>query len=131
MVLGADYPLLEAIWTILLIFLFVMWIFLVLRVIIDVFRRDDISGWSKAIWTAALIFIPIVGVLFYLIIHGDTMGRREIDQVRAQQAQVDDYVKSVAGSGGAAAEIDRAKQLLDSGAITQDEFEKLKAKALG
>ena len=130
MTLGADYPLLEAIWTILMIFLFVMWVFLVLRIIIDVFRRDDMSGLRKAAWTATLIFIPIVGVLFYLIIHGGNMAGREIQQVRAQQAQVDDYVRSVAGSGGAAAEIEQAKRLLDNGSISQDEFDKLKAKAL-
>ena len=79
-----------------------------------------------------MIVVPFLGVLIYLIAHGQEMGQRDIDQARAQQAQFDDYVKSVAepGGGGATAEIEKAKSLLDSGAITQAEFDSIKAKAL-
>lgn len=128
----SDYPLLEVIWTILLFFVFIMWIFLVFRIIIDIFRREDIGGWLKAAWTAFIIFMPLLGVLVYVIAQGGDMARRDMAQAQAQQASFDEYVKSVSasGSGGAAAEIERAKQLLDSGAISQDEFDSLKAKAL-
>lgn len=135
MLLGAEYPLLEVMWTMLLFFVFIMWIFLVFRIIFDVFRRHDISGWGKAGWTALVVFLPFLGVLIYLIAHGGDMGEkrgaeRDMRQVRqAQQADLD-YVRPVAGSGGATAEIERAKKLLDNGDITQDEFNSLKAKAL-
>ena len=81
-------------------------------------------------WTAFLIILPFLGALIYLIAQGDAMAQRRAEDVQGQRAQMDDYVRSVAGSGGAAAEIDKAKQLLDTGAINQTEFEALKAKAL-
>jgi hypothetical protein len=97
----------------------------------DIFRRRDISGWGKAGWIILVIILPYLGVFIYLIAEHQGMADRNVQQAKASQAQFDDYVKSVAASGGgAAAEIDRAKQLLDSGAITQAEFESLKAKAL-
>lgn len=130
MLLAADYPLLEVIWTMLLFFLFILWIFLLIRILIDVFRRHDISGWGKAAWTIFIIILPFLGVLVYLIAQGDKMMGRDVEQAQAQQAQFDEYVQSVAGSGGAADEIAKAKQLLDSGAITQEEFDSIKAKAL-
>ena len=77
-----------------------------------------------------MIVLPFLGVLIYLIAESDGMAERRAQDEQGQRAQMDDYVRSVAGSGGAAAEIDKAKQLLDSGAITQTEFEALKAKAL-
>ena len=126
----SDYPLLEVIWTILLFFVFIMWIWLVFRIIVDIFRRDDISGWLKAGWTAFIIFLPLLGVLVYVIAQGGDMAKRDMAQIQAQQQSFDNYVQSVAGSGGAVAEIEKAKQLLDSGAISQDEFDALKKKAL-
>jgi len=133
MVLAADYPFLDILWTMLIFFAWVIWFWILIRVFVDVFRRHDISGWGKAGWVVLTIFLPFVGVLIYLIANGQEMGQRDIEHARAQQAQFNDYVKSVAESGGAnggAAEIARAKSLLDSGAITQAEFDSLKAKAL-
>ena len=133
MVLAADYPFLDILGTMLIFFAWVIWFWILVRVLVDVFRRDDISGFGKAAWTLFMIVVPFLGVLIYLIAHGQDMGKRDIDQARAQQAQFDDYVKSVAGPGGgdgAAAEIAKAKGLLDSGAITQAEYDSLKAKAL-
>jgi hypothetical protein len=133
MVLAADYPFLDIVGTMLIFFAWVIWFWILIRVLVDVFRRHDLSGWGKAGWTLLLIVLPFLGVLIYLIAHGQDMGKRDIDQARAQQAQFDDYVKSVAGPGGgdgAAAEIAKAKSLLDSGAITQAEYDSLKAKAL-
>lgn len=130
MPLAADYPLLEIIWTMLLFFLFFLWIFLVIRILIDVFRRDDISGWGKAGWSIFIIILPFLGVLVYVIAQGDKMAERDVQQAQAQQEQFDDYVKSVSGSGGAADEIAKAKELLDSGAISQEEFDSIKSRAL-
>jgi uncharacterized membrane protein YcjF (UPF0283 family) len=131
MLLAADYPFLDIFWTMLVFFAWVIWFWLLIRVLADVFRRHDISGWGKAAWTLFVIVVPFLGVLIYLIAHGQEIGQRDVEQARASQAQRDDYVRSVAGSGGPAAEIERAKQLLDSGAITQAEFDAIKAKAVG
>jgi Phospholipase_D-nuclease N-terminal/Short C-terminal domain len=130
MVIAADYPFLDVFWTMILFFLWIAWILILFRVIVDVFRRDDASGWKKALWMVFVIVLPFLGVLVYLIANGDDMGRRDVAQTRAARAEFDDYVKSVADTGGPAAEIDRAKRLLDGGAITQAEFEAIKAKAL-
>jgi hypothetical protein len=130
MVIAADYPFLDVFWTMILFFLWIAWILILFRVIVDVFRRHDASGWKKAAWIVFVIVLPFLGVLVYLIANGDEMGRRDLEQSRAARAEFDDYVKTVADSGGPAAEIDRAKKLLDSGAISQAEFEAIKAKAL-
>ena len=131
MVLAADYPFIDIVGTLLIFFAWVIWFWILIRVLLDVFRRDDISGWGKAGWTLFMIVLPFLGVLIYLIAHGKEMGQRDLEQARASQAQFDQYVKSVAGSdGGAATEIANAKSLLDSGAITQAEFDALKSKAL-
>jgi Short C-terminal domain/Phospholipase_D-nuclease N-terminal len=130
MVIAADYPFLNILWTMIIFFAWVAWIWILIVILMDVFRRRDESGWVKALWVIFLIVLPFIGVLVYLIINHDGMAERSAQQASAQQAQVDDYVRSVAGSGGAAAEIDKAKQLLDSGAITQQEFDQIKAKAL-
>lgn len=129
MPLAADYPFLDFLWSMLLVFLWIAWIFLLFRILVDVFRRDE-SGWKKAAWVIFLIFIPFVGVLTYLIVNGGGMARRDVDQARVAQTQMDDYIRQTAGGGGAAAEIAKAKDLLDSGAITQAEFDQLKRKAL-
>ena len=128
MLLAADYPFLEVLWTLLIFFVWVAFFWLLITVAIDVFRRRDIGGFKKAVWLIFMLFIPFVGVFAYLIVNHDGMAQRDLDRAKAQQAQFDDYVQSV--SGGAAGEIDKAKQLLDSGAITQAEFDAIKAKAL-
>jgi Short C-terminal domain/Phospholipase_D-nuclease N-terminal len=125
-----DYPFLEVLWTILVFFGLFLWIWLLITVFADIFRRDDIGGGKKALWVVFVIVIPLLGVLVYLLAEGRDMAERSAKQAQASQAQFDDYVKSVAGGGGAASEIERAKGLLDSGAITQAEFDALKAKAL-
>jgi predicted PurR-regulated permease PerM len=128
---AADYPFLDFFWSMLLIFLWIAWIFILLRIIIDVFRRDE-SGLKKTAWVIFLIFIPFLGVLVYLIVNGGGMTRRDIEQSQAAQAQMDSYIRQTAGGGGgSAAEIAKAKELLDSGAITQAEFDQIKQKALG
>jgi hypothetical protein len=115
----------------LIIFAWVIWFWILIRVLMDVFRRRDIGGGKKTLWIIVLVFLPFIGVFAYLIVNGHHMATRDVEAAQQSQAQFDTYVKSVAGSeGGAAAEIDRAKKLLDSGAITQEEYESIKAKAL-
>jgi hypothetical protein len=126
----ADYTFLDALWTMLVFFLWVAWFIVLFHVVADIFRRRDASGGKKTIWLLFVLFLPFVGVFAYLISNSDDMARRNLEQARAAQEQMDDYVRNVAGSAGPAAEIDKAKQLLDSGAITQGEFESIKAKAL-
>ena len=130
MVLASDYPFLDIVGTMLIFFAWVIWFWILVRVLVDVFRRHDLSGWSKAGWTLFMIVLPFLGVLIYLIAHGKDMGQRDIEQAQANQAQFDQYVKSVAAEDGAASQIAEAKRLLDSGTITQAEYDSLKAKAL-
>jgi hypothetical protein len=131
-VFAADYPFLNILWTMIIFFAWVIWIWMMITILSDVFRRRDLSGWGKAAWTVFLIVLPFLGVLSYLIANHAGMADRNVKQTQAAQAEFDQYVKSVAknGGGGAATEIEKAKQLLDSGAIDQAEFEVLKAKAL-
>jgi len=114
----------------LVFFAWVIWFWLLITILADLFRRRDVGGGKKTLWVIFLILLPFVGVLSYLLINHDEMAERSIRQAQAQQAQFDDYVRDTAG-GGSAAEIERAKKLLDSGAITQAEFDQIKAKALG
>jgi hypothetical protein len=130
MPIAADYPFLNILWTMLIFFTWVVWIWMMVVILTDVFRRRDISGGGKAVWIIFLIVLPFIGVLTYLIFQHEGMAERQAEAARGQKTQMDEYVRSVAGSGGPAAEIDKAKQLLDSGAINQTEFDAIKAKAL-
>jgi hypothetical protein len=130
MLIAADYPLLDIVWTMLVFFGWVIWFWLLIVVFGDLFSRHDISGWGKAGWIVLVVLLPYLGVFIYLIAQGAEMAERKAAQSKAARAEFDDYVKTVAAPGGAAAEIEKAKQLLDSGAITQPEFDALKAKAL-
>jgi hypothetical protein len=127
---GTSYPFLNILWTTLIIFAWVIFIWIAITVLIDVFRRRDISGWGKAAWVIFVVILPWIGVLVYLIANHDGMAERRMKEVQASQTQFDEYVRTTAGTGGAASEIEKAKQLLDSGAITQAEFDAIKAKAL-
>jgi Phospholipase_D-nuclease N-terminal/Short C-terminal domain len=116
--LAADYPFLDVLWTLLVFFLWVIWFWLLISLFGDLFRRHDISGWVKAAWTIFLIFLPFLGVLIYLIVNGQGMAERNVKAVEATGAM-----------RGPASEIATAKQLLESGAINQEEFEAIKRKA--
>jgi len=128
--IAADYPFLEVLWTMFVFFAFIIWFWILITVFADIFRRKDASGATKVLWIVFVIVLPFLGVFIYLISNNEGMAQRNIEKAQAQQQQMDAYVKSVAGSGGAAAEIEKAKGLLDSGAITQAEFDGLKSKAL-
>jgi putative oligomerization/nucleic acid binding protein/phospholipase D-like protein len=127
---AADYPFLDVLWTMLIFFLWVIWFWLLIVIFGDIFRRNDISGWSKAGWSLFVIFLPLLGVLIYLGVNSQGMSERSARATQAAQTQADDYIRTVAASGGAAGEIEKAKQLLDSGAIDAQEYEALKRKAL-
>jgi len=126
---AADYPFLDVFWSMIIFFFWVIWIWIVITVLIDIFRREDIGGWAKAAWVIFVVILPWLGVLIYLIAQHDGMQKRSMDQALAQRRALDEHVRDAAG-GGSAAEIAKAKELLDAGAITQAEFETLKAKAL-
>ena len=130
MLLAADYPFLDVMLSMFVFFLWILWFWLLFTVFADIFRRHDISGLGKTGWVLFCILLPFLGVFIYLISQGQHMAERNMSQVQAQQARMDEYVRETAGSGGATAEIERAKNLLDSGTITQEEFNAIKQKAL-
>ena len=126
----SSYPLADVLWTMLVFFGWVMWIWLLVLVYSDLFRRDDIHGWGKTGWVVFTIVVPFIGVFVYLIAEGRAMESRRREDVRQAQAEMDSYVRSVATTGSSADQIAQAKQLLDTGAITPDEYNALKQKAL-
>jgi hypothetical protein len=129
--LAADYPFLEVLGTMLIFFAWVIWFWLLITVFADIFRRRDIGGGGKTLWIIFVIILPFLGVFIYLIAQHEGMTERNVERAQSQQAQMDAYVRNVAGSGGgAASEIEKAKGLLDSGAITQAEYDAIKQKAL-
>lgn len=130
--LAYDYPILGLFWTMLIVFLWVAWIILVFRVIMDIFRSDA-SGIAKGLWCFFVIIIPWLGVLVYLIANGSDMGRRDIEAAQAQRAAMDSYIRDAAGSGaggGTADELTKLADLRDKGVISEDEFAQQKAKLL-
>ena len=127
--LAASYPFLDVLWSMVIFFMFFIWIMILFKVFADLFRRRDIGGGMKTIWFIFVILLPFLGVFIYLIAEGHKMADRDAEQMQAVRAQQDDYIKSVAGSSPAD-QVAQAKQLLDSGAITQAEFDSLKQKAL-
>ncbi len=128
--LAADYPFLDLVWTMFIFFLWVMWFWLLITIWTDIFRRHDLSGFGKAAWLIFTLVLPFLGVFIYLIAENEGMTKRSIERAQGQQAQFDEYVRQTAASGGAAGEIESAQKLLASGAITQAEFDSIKAKAL-
>jgi uncharacterized membrane protein YcjF (UPF0283 family) len=128
LLIAADYPFLDILWTMIIFFAWIAWIWIAITVFIDIFRRHDIGGWGKAFWVVFVIVLPFLGVLIYLIAQHDGMRERTLEQAKAQQTAMDQYVRETAG--GSANEIAKAKELLDSGAITQAEYDSIKAKAL-
>ena len=130
--LAADYPFLDVLWTMIIFFAWVIWFWLLITVFADLFRRHDIGGGAKVLWMIFVIILPFLGVFIYLLTQNEGMNERNVKQAQAQKAQFDSYVRETAGGsgGGAAAEIEKAKGLLDSGAITQAEYDAIKQKAL-
>ena len=133
---SSGYPLLDVMWTMFVFFCWVIWFWLLISIFSDLFRRDDVSGWLKAGWVVLLVVLPFLGVLIYLIANTKGMAERRNREVKAYQDQFDAHVRSVAANGNSANghssadQIAKGKQLLDSGAINQAEYDTLKQKAL-
>jgi len=129
MLLAADYPFLEVVWTMLIFFAWVIWFWMLIAILSDVFRRRDMGGGKKTLWVLFVVFLPFLGVLVYLLLNHDSIAERRAQDERGARRELDEHIRSVSG-GGSAAEIEKGKQLLDAGAITQEEFDAIKAKAL-
>ena len=125
-----SYPLLGAFWTILEIFLWVLWIWILIYVFIDIFRSHDLSGWAKALWFLFVLFIPLIGVLVYLIARGGSMQERAQQQARQADADARAYIQDAASSASPADQLTKLADLRERGVITADEFEREKAKIL-
>ncbi|HUK67415.1 MAG TPA: SHOCT domain-containing protein [Streptosporangiaceae bacterium] len=125
-----SYPLLGAFWTIFEIFLWVIWIWILITVFIDIFRSHDLSGWAKALWFLFVLFIPLIGVLVYLIVRGGKMHERAVQQAQRQDEEFRSYVQQTAGSQSSADQLAKLADLRDRGVITAEEFERGKAKIL-
>ena len=125
-----SYPLLGAFWTILEIFLWVLWIWILIYIFIDIFRSNDLSGWAKALWFIFVLFIPLIGVLVYLIARGSSMQQRAQREAQQQDQQFRAYVQDAAGSGSTADQLTKLADLRDRGVITPEEFASQKAKIL-
>ena len=127
---AADYPFLDVLWSILIFMVFVLWIWLAITCFMDIFRRRDASGFMKALWVIVIILVPYLGVLVYLIVNHRGLAERNTEDVQQAQQAFDERVREAAGPGGPADEIEKARALLQSGAINEAEFERLKARAL-
>jgi hypothetical protein len=126
-----DYPLADLLWTFVIFFALMIFFWLILMVFGDLFRRNDLSGWAKTGWFVFVLVLPLIGALTYLITQGRAMADRNVRQVHEARQQTDDYIRSVAAPGFTGVdEIARGKELLDSGAISQEEFEQLKRRVL-
>ena len=125
-----DFGFWDLMWTIIVIYALFAVIMMLVSIVADLFRDRELSGWAKAGWLILLVVFPLLGILIYIIARHEGMSERALAQQQAAKAEFDGYVKDVAGSGGPAQEIAAAKQLLDSGAISQEEYDALKAKAL-
>ncbi len=130
MLIASSYPFLEVLWTMLIFFAFIVWLWLLFTVLGDLFRRHDTSGFAKVLWIVFIILLPYLGVFVYLVAEQRGMGERARAHQQAAQAGFDEYVQSVAGKGSPTEQIEKAKQLLDGGTITQAEFDTLKRAAL-
>ncbi|MFF7340807.1 SHOCT domain-containing protein [Streptomyces sp. NPDC008163] len=131
-----DYPLLNLFWTMLWFFLWIMWLFLLFRVIMDIFRSDDLSGWAKAGWLILALVLPYLGVLIYVIARGKSMGRRDVQEAKERDAAFKAYVRDAAGTesgghkGGHVEDLSKLADLKDKGAITEEEYQRAKSKLL-
>ncbi|WP_329135306.1 SHOCT domain-containing protein [Streptomyces sp. NBC_00670] len=126
--LAYDYPLLNLFWTVLLVFLWIMWFVLLFRIIGDVLRDDGLSGWAKAGWLVFCLLLPFLGVFVYVIARGKGMGRRETAHARARQEEFNAYIRKTA-SGGQRSSVDelaRLSEIRDEGALTDEEFRRAK-----
>jgi hypothetical protein len=125
-----SYPILGAFWTILMIFLWVIWFWILITIFIDLFRSHDLNGWAKALWFIFILLLPLIGVLVYLIARGGKMHEHQVRDVQAQERDFRQYVQDAAGSQSSADQLAKLADLRDRGVITAEEFDREKAKIL-
>jgi hypothetical protein len=126
----AVVPLLDLFWTMTVFFLWVAWFWLLIAVFADIFRSEDLSGWSKAAWVLLAVFLPYLGVFAYLIARGSSMGERQLERHQAAEAAVASYIRGVASTPSPTEELARLAELRDTGALTDAEFSQQKARIL-
>ncbi|MCX4526967.1 MULTISPECIES: SHOCT domain-containing protein [unclassified Streptomyces] len=128
--LAYDYPVLGAFWTVMWIFLWVLWLILLFRIIVDIFRDHEMNGWLKALWLLFIILIPFLGALVYVIARGRDMGKREFKHAQEQQQAFNSYIRETAKTGTAADDLERLSELKAKGVLTEEEFQQAKQKLL-
>ncbi|MEU2160097.1 MULTISPECIES: SHOCT domain-containing protein [Streptomyces] len=128
--LAYDYPVLGAFWTVMWLFLWVVWLVLLFRVFVDIFRDHEMSGWAKAAWLIFVLLIPFLGVLVYVIVRGKDMGRREIKHAQEQQEAFNAYIRQTAKGTGTGDELARLSELKAKGDLSEEEFQRAKQKLL-
>ncbi len=128
--LASSYPILDLFWTMAMFFLLFFWIFILIQIIIDIFRSHDMGGFAKALWLIGILIFPLLGVLIYLIARGGKMHERQVQAVQAQQKAMDQYIKETATSGSSADELAKLADLKSKGVLSDAEFEAQKAKLL-
>ena len=126
---ASSYPLLNLFWTMLMIFLFVFWIFILIQIVVDIFRSHDMGGWAKALWLIFILILPFLGVLVYLIARGGKMQQHQVEAAKEQQQAFNSYVQQAAGTS-TADQLATLAKLKDNGTLTEAEFEAQKAKLL-
>jgi putative oligomerization/nucleic acid binding protein/phospholipase D-like protein len=126
----ADFTLGDALLTVLEIFLFVIYFWILITIFGDLFRDHQLSGWAKAGWVVLIFFVPFLGMLIYLIARGEGMRERAVKEQADMRKHMDAYVRETAGTGSAADELAKLSDLKDKGAISQEEFDRAKAKLL-
>jgi Phospholipase_D-nuclease N-terminal len=131
MLLAYDYPLLSVFWSMLIFFMWIVWLMILFRVIIDIFRSHDMGGFAKAIWLLFVVFLPFLGVLVYVIARGDNMTQHAVADAEAQQAAFASYVKETAGTSGPGDQLTQLSALHEAGKLNDAEYETAKAKVLG
>jgi hypothetical protein len=132
-VAASSYPLLNLFWTMVELFLWIIWIWILIWIFIDIFRSHDLSGWAKALWFLFVLFLPLIGVLVYLIVRGGSMHERSVRQAQQQDQEFRHYVQHAAASSPAstADQLSKLADLRDRGVISAEEFDREKAKVLG
>lgn len=125
-----DYPLLDVVLSMLWFFLFFMWIWIAVMVVVDIFRSDDMGGWSKALWFVFVVFLPFLGIFIYLVARGDRMHERQASDAARSQQEFQAYVQQAAGAADVPGQLQKLAELRDSGVISDQEFQSQKAKLL-
>jgi hypothetical protein len=131
LLLAAEFGTGQVLWSIMWFFLFFVWIMLIFSIFGDIIRNPDMSGGAKALWSILIIFLPFLGVFLYLVLHGGKMGERQLSAAKAQEAAVQDYIRTTAGGTSAADQLAKLAELHSGGKLDDAEYATAKAKVIG